>query len=327
MDPKLNAFLDLQPQRAADEVDQAPPMPHVIAWEVLPADEYARELESLTGWVSWLVDVYSIPPSVAPTCWFLHAGMREELGHLYSAWLFTRHPNAGVGTAGVDFDRHRDAALARLTHMVQVSGCGSSRGHQERASAQRPVTDQQLLDAHLANEHRWRTEAQLMAEVAEQQEEAEAAACAAAVSGAKAALADAEAQAVTQTDDDADFDEDAEPPAATAGRAASKARALSTVASLTKRRDLAVQEARQQLAEAIAVSLAAILGQLPDDEPVDHLAVGAHVGDDPAVAEATRRWQQAVAAALGDGPPVPAGPASRDGSRLRNAGAADLLDQ
>lgn len=315
MDTKAETFLALQPPRAADDdvTAQPVPAPTVVAWEVLPADEYRRELESLSAWAQWLVDTYALPTSTVPACWFLHAGMREELGHLRTAWLFTRHPSMGVGPAGVDWDRHRDAALARLTHMVQVAGCGTSRGHQERGSHTRRASDPALLAAHLADEKTWRNEAASQAELH-----------AATVDGALRALADEEQRRLAEPSAGAAGADESEGISHLLGQVASKQQRVKIAALTNRRLDETLADARQALAERVAdATLAPVARQGADEDP-SQTRTTATVANDSTVTEAIGVWAAAFAAAAvgADEPTQRSGNVSAE----RHAAARALLD-
>ena len=81
-----------------------------------------------------------------PPCWFTHPGIREDLGHLWTGWLLTRHPDAGVGMTGLDWDARREQAIARLREATAITGCTSTRHHDEP-----PIPDTDL--SRLWNEH------------------------------------------------------------------------------------------------------------------------------------------------------------------------------
>jgi len=81
---------------------------------------------------------------VIPPCWFTHPGIREDLGHLWTGWLLTRHPDAGVGMTGLDWDARREQAVARLREATAITGC--TRHHDEP-----PIPDTDL--SRLWNEH------------------------------------------------------------------------------------------------------------------------------------------------------------------------------
>lgn len=112
---------DPQPTRR-DPADQ-PERPRTIPWELLGASDYHTALTDLASWLAWLVPTYRVPPSVIPPCWFLHPGLIEELGHLWTAWRVTRHPEAGLGMVGLDWDSHRERATSRLRELVATAGC------------------------------------------------------------------------------------------------------------------------------------------------------------------------------------------------------------
>ena len=83
---------------------QTPPVPMVICWDELDPAGYARTLRDLADWIDWFRRTYRVPATVIPPCWFTHPGLREDLGHLWTGWLLTRHPDAGVGMTGLDWD-------------------------------------------------------------------------------------------------------------------------------------------------------------------------------------------------------------------------------
>ncbi len=97
--------------------------PHVIDWNALSEDTFQSALTELARWVDWLAVTYQIPPTVIPPCWALHPGLREDLGHLWTGWLVTRHPQLGVGMVGLDWDARREQAVARAREQVASAGC------------------------------------------------------------------------------------------------------------------------------------------------------------------------------------------------------------
>jgi len=106
--------------------NQKPQQPGTIPWEVLSANDYRTALEDLGSWLAWLVTTYRTPPSVIPPCWFLHTGLVEELGHLWTGWRVTRHPESGMGMVGLDWDNHRERAANRLRELVATAGCNGT---------------------------------------------------------------------------------------------------------------------------------------------------------------------------------------------------------
>lgn len=114
-----------RPPTREDPSDQ-PERPGTIPWELLGASDYRAALTDLGSWLAWLVPTYRIPPSVVPPCWFLHAGLIEELGHLWTGWQVTRHPESGMGMVGLDWDGHRDRATGRLRELVATAGCNGT---------------------------------------------------------------------------------------------------------------------------------------------------------------------------------------------------------
>lgn len=127
-----------------------PPVPMVVCWDDLPPDEYAHQLAELADWLGWFRATYRIPGTVLPPCWFTHPGLREDIGHLWTGWLLTRHPDAGVGMIGLDWDQRRDAAIARLREATAITGCTGSR-HQAEPDpvAAIPASVEQLWRNHL----------------------------------------------------------------------------------------------------------------------------------------------------------------------------------
>ena len=104
-----------------------PPVPVVICWEDLGPEEYTRTLGELAKWIAWLRRTYRIPATVFPPCWYAHPGIREDLGHLWTGWLSTTHPDAGVGMIGLEWDSRREQTIARLREATAVSGCTGTR--------------------------------------------------------------------------------------------------------------------------------------------------------------------------------------------------------
>lgn len=149
------------------------PLPAIIAWETLLPADYATELRNLNTWVRWLITTYDVTASTIPDCWYRHPGIIHDLSHLRSAWLLSRHPEAGVGNAGVDWDRWKDASFQRL-QLANSQSCASG-NHTDRAS--RRLTDHTDLDRHLADTNQWLTSQTTWL---------------AAIAGAQNALADAE---------------------------------------------------------------------------------------------------------------------------------------
>ncbi len=127
-----------------------PPVPMVVCWDDLPPDEYTHQLAELADWIGWLRSTYRIPSTVLPPCWFTHPGLREDIGHLWTGWLLTRHPDAGVGMIGLDWDQRREAAIGRLREATAITGCTATR-HQaepEPGAAISPSVEQ-LWQDHL----------------------------------------------------------------------------------------------------------------------------------------------------------------------------------
>ena len=118
----------------------------VICWDELDPAGYARNLRDLADWIDWFRRTYRVPATVIPPCWFTHPGVREDLGHLWTGWLLTRHPDAGVGMTGLDWDARREQAIARLREATAITGCTSTRHHDEP-----PIPDTDL--SRLWNEH------------------------------------------------------------------------------------------------------------------------------------------------------------------------------
>ena len=73
----------------------APPVPTTICWDDLDPVSYTVTFQELSDWLAWFRQTYRIPATVFPNCWFTHPGIREDLGHLWTGWLVTRHPTLG----------------------------------------------------------------------------------------------------------------------------------------------------------------------------------------------------------------------------------------
>jgi len=69
-----------------------PPIPMVVCWDDLDPTAYVNQLSDLAEWIAWFRSTYRIPATVIPPCWFTHPGFREDVGHLWTGWLLTRHP-------------------------------------------------------------------------------------------------------------------------------------------------------------------------------------------------------------------------------------------
>ena len=108
-----------------------PPIPMVVCWDDLDPSTYTRQLTELADWIGWLRATYRIPATVIPPCWFTHPGIREDIGHLWTGWLLTRHPDTGVGMIGLDWDQRRDAAISRLREATAITGCSATRHQAE----------------------------------------------------------------------------------------------------------------------------------------------------------------------------------------------------
>ena len=122
----------------------------VICWDELDPAGYARTLRDLADWLDWLRGTYRLPYTVIPPCWFSHPGLREDLGHLWTGWLLTRHPDAGVGMTGLDWDARREQTIARLREATAITGCTGTRHTDEPAM---PDTDVSALwNDHLATD-------------------------------------------------------------------------------------------------------------------------------------------------------------------------------
>lgn len=127
-----------------------PPIPMVVCWDDLDPTTYTHQLTELADWITWFRATYRIPATVIPPCWFTHPGIREDVGHLWTGWLLTRHPDAGVGMIGLDWDQRRDAAISRLREATAITGCTASRHQAEPESAAAiPTSVEQLLQDHL----------------------------------------------------------------------------------------------------------------------------------------------------------------------------------
>jgi hypothetical protein len=132
----------------------------VVCWEDLPPDVFTHQLGELADWIGWLRTTYRIPATVIPPCWFTHPGLREDIGHLWTGWLLTRHPDAGVGMIGLDWDQRRDAAINRLREATAVTGCTATR-HQAEPDPQVaiPASAEQLWQNHLHSQTTERVQA------------------------------------------------------------------------------------------------------------------------------------------------------------------------
>lgn len=156
---RLNTFIAFQATPDVDDDVEATPLPRVVPWETLDAGTYHSEIADLGAWVAWLIDTYEIGPDTIPDCWANHPNLREDLSHLRTAWLLTRHPDAGIGAAGVEWDRHRDTTLDRLRTMTGRTGCTSSAGHKPRATKRHWQPTGPTWTAHLTEERTWRDSA------------------------------------------------------------------------------------------------------------------------------------------------------------------------
>jgi hypothetical protein len=127
-----------------------PPVPMVVCWEDLPPDVFTHQLGELADWIGWLRTTYRIPATVIPPCWFTHPGLREDIGHLWTGWQLTRHPDAGVGMIGLDWDQRREATINRLREATAITGCTATR-HQAEPDPQVaiPASVEHLWQDHL----------------------------------------------------------------------------------------------------------------------------------------------------------------------------------
>ncbi len=106
--------------------DEAPPIPRIIAWEDLTAVEYQDAITELDAWVRQFVDIYRLGATYITPCWFNHRDMVHTLSHLHTGWLLTRHPQAGTGLLGLEWDRWREVTLPWLRSMTNAtSGCAT----------------------------------------------------------------------------------------------------------------------------------------------------------------------------------------------------------
>ena len=134
-----------------------PPIPMVVCWDDLDPTTYTHQLTELADWISWFRVTYRIPATVLPPCWFTHPGLREDIGHLWTGWLLTRHPDAGVGMIGLDWDQRRDATISRLREATAITGCTATRHQAEpEAPPAMPVSAEQLWRDHLDTQTRGR---------------------------------------------------------------------------------------------------------------------------------------------------------------------------
>ena len=128
--------------------DEVPEQPMVIAWEELDTTTYSATLARMAAWVDWLAEVYRPPTQVLPPCWYAHPAILEDLGHLWTGWLITRHPLSGVGMIGLDWDSRREHTFQRLRDVVAASGC-TNRVH-NRIDRRPSLTPADDLRQHLA---------------------------------------------------------------------------------------------------------------------------------------------------------------------------------
>jgi hypothetical protein len=132
----------------------------VVCWDDLIPDTYTQQLADLADWIGWLRATYRIPATVLPPCWFTHPALREDIGHLWTGWLLTRHPDAGVGMIGLDWDQRREAAINRLREATAITGCTATRHQAEPdPAATIPTSVDQLWRDHLDHQTRRRTRA------------------------------------------------------------------------------------------------------------------------------------------------------------------------
>ena len=137
-----------------------PPVPMVVCWDDLPPDAYTNTLAELADWIGWLRSTYRIPATVLPPCWFTHPALREDIGHLWTGWLLTRHPDAGVGMIGLDWDQRREAAINRLREATAITGCTATRHQTEpEPAAAQTNSAARLWRDHLDQQTRQRTRA------------------------------------------------------------------------------------------------------------------------------------------------------------------------
>ncbi|WP_420120547.1 hypothetical protein [Nakamurella sp.] len=137
-----------------------PPIPMVVCWDDLDPTTYVAQLTDLADWITWLRSTYRIPATVLPPCWFTHPAIREDIGHLWTGWLLTRHPDAGVGMIGLDWDQRREATISRLREATAITGCTATR-HQPEPEPGAAITTaaENLWHDHLDQQTRRRIHA------------------------------------------------------------------------------------------------------------------------------------------------------------------------
>jgi hypothetical protein len=130
-----------------------PPIPMVVCWDDLDPTTYPSLLSALADWITWFRATYRIPATVIAPCWFNHPGIREDIGHLWTGWQLTRHPDAGVGMIGLDWDQRKDATINRLREATAITGCTATR-HQPEPEPARTRTNaiDKLWQDHLDSE-------------------------------------------------------------------------------------------------------------------------------------------------------------------------------
>ncbi len=133
---------------------EAPPVPMVICWDDLDPAGYSTTLDALSRWLQWFRSTYRVPATVFPPCWYTHPGIREDLGHLWTGWLITRHPDAGVGMIGLDWDSRREQAVSRLREATAITGCTGTQHRDEQPMPTEP--DPRPFGQHVAHEFRAR---------------------------------------------------------------------------------------------------------------------------------------------------------------------------
>src|SRR3954454_2981660 len=114
----------------------------------------------MATWVDWLAKTYRPPTQVLPHCWYAHPAILEDLGHLWTGWLITRHPLSEDGMIGLDWDTRREHTFQHMRDMVAASDC-TNRVHNP-VSTRPSLTPDEDLRQHLAvrTEARAQTEAQ-----------------------------------------------------------------------------------------------------------------------------------------------------------------------
>jgi hypothetical protein len=113
-------------------------------WRTLTPTEAAHAWDSLTGWVDWLVDRYSLDDTL-PGCWYRHGPMVDELDALRASWVAAYLEPAARPTDSAYWLDLLHRTLDRIVDWDRY-GCAAGTHHDDSSPSSDPRHDRQVRD-------------------------------------------------------------------------------------------------------------------------------------------------------------------------------------